>query len=359
MGYEYTKRARIFVGTVCNTRCRFCYYYLTGLKNKRPIENIKKQLDIAKKAGMEAVDFSGGEPTIIPEIFELVKYAKNKGFKIIGIVTNGLRMADKKFVEDIINTGLNDILFSVHGNSKEEHNWLTQVDGSFEKLMLAIKNVQDIGIPFRINTTVTKVNYKSLTEHAKLFVKLKPIQTNFILFNDWETADKISEHFCIKYSDASPYIKKAIDIMKEKIKYINVRYIPFCFMKGYEEHVCDYPQKIYDPFEWSQRILAKLDSKGIIHPLKYYSYLLYGFTKFHPPLKSNLIELAEDTAVAMRRGTYTKPEKCKKCKYYELCDGLEPSYVKINGIDELKPEIGEKIHDPLYFRKNFYKGIIS
>jgi len=352
---EYTKRARIFTGTGCNTRCRFCYYYLTGLRDFWSKETIKREMDIAKKSGMNAIDFSGGEPTIHPNFLELVEYAKSRGFKTICTLTNGLRMSDEKFVKKVVDAGINDVLFSLHGSCAEEHNYITQVSTSFDKILEAINNIKDYNINFRINCTITKINYKNLIRHAELYNKLEPMQVNFILFNDFELADELTNQFAVKYSEVEPYIKKAIDLMEGSIRYINVRYIPFCFMEGYEKHVTDYPQKIFDPFEWSQRLLIRLPASRITPFWKYIGYLVYGFIKTRPKPKLSR-EFLEDICVRMRLRDYVKSEKCKECKYDYICQGLEKSYAKVFGLSELTPISGEKIKEPLYFRRNFYNG---
>ncbi len=353
MSDTYTKRARIFTGMGCNARCRFCYYYLAELKGFWPKEVIMKEMDIAWKAGMKAIDFSGGEPTIHPDFIELIKYAKSKGFKTICTLTNGLRMADENFVKEMVENGINDVLFSIHGHNSQEHDYITQVPGSFEKIIRSVENLKKYSIPFRINCTVTNINYRNLEKHAKLYNKLEPRQVNFILFNDFELADQLANQFSVKYSIASSYIKKAVDILKGRVPYINLRYIPFCFMRGYEKYICHYPQKIFDPFEWSQRMLIKLTAKKVTPTWKYLGYFFYGFLKSHPKIKLSK-DYLEDICVSMRIRSYFKSEKCKKCKFNKICPGLEKSYFKIFGDSELKPADGEKIIDPLYFRKDFY-----
>ena len=351
---KYVKRIRIFTGMLCNAKCRFCYY--TGLVQNRTTENIKKQMDYARKHGMEHIDFSGGEPTMRKDFIELIEYAKKKGFKTVCTLTNGLRFWDMSYLKECVNAGLNEILFSVHGYDEKNHDWLTQVPGSHKKLINSMKNANKLGLTIRTNTTVTKSNYKFLERNAKIFVKFKPIQSNFILFNDWDCAEKVAGDFSIKYSEAAPYIKKAIDILKDHVKYINVRYIPFCFMNGYEEYVCDYKQKIYDPYEWSQKLLSRfgdpLDTKNA---LKHYGYIFAGTAKFGPSTKLNPKEYVEDIFIKYRRSTYKKPKEiCKKCRFYHICDGVESSYAKIIGTGELKSQNGKIIKDPMHFRKNIY-----
>lgn len=352
---DYTKRTRIFTGAGCNVKCRFCYYYLNKCHSFWPKEKIKQQLRIAKSSGMKAVDFSGGEPTIHPDFIELVSYAKSLGFETICTLTNGLKMIDKIFVKKMIAAGINDVLFSVHGHNSKEHDYITQVKGSFDKIITSINNLKDFKIPFRINCTVSKINYKNLEKHAKLYKKLKPLQVNFILFNDFETASQLSEKFSVSYSKAAFYIKKAIKILENNVKFINVRYIPFCFMKGYEKHVTDYSQKIYDPFEWSQRLLIRFTAKDLVPFWKYSLYLIYSLLKTRPRIKFNK-DWIEDACVKMRLLDYIKSSECKNCSYDKICQGLEKTYKKIFGLGELKSVKGKKIVNPLLFREDFYKG---
>ncbi len=348
----YTQRARIFTGTICNARCEFCYYVRSGLKERRTTANIKRQIDIAHRAGMTALDFSGGEPTLIPEITDLIHYARQLGFKTVCIVTNGQKLANKEFCMRLIDAGLNDILFSIHAATAPAYERLTHT--SFDKLMRGITHIVDSEIAFRVNCTVTKANYRELAQLARLYVQLHPLQANLIMFNDWETADTVATRFAAWGADVAPYIQEAIDIMRGYVKYINVRYIPFCFMRGYERYVCNYPQKIHDPFEWSQRLLARLNAQRILPLAAYYAYLGYEMLRQHPRPKANLAEYAEDICVQLRRATYIKPPPCHSCQYDLICDGLHQSTAKLPRAAELTAIAGAKISAPLHFRHGFY-----
>src|SRR5260370_31679807 len=59
--------------------------------------------DVVRSAGTpEVVQFSGGEPTIHPQIIDFVKAAKARGIRFVMINTNGKRIAlDDKFVEQL------------------------------------------------------------------------------------------------------------------------------------------------------------------------------------------------------------------------------------------------------------------
>ena len=336
----------------CNIRCQFCYYGNCLSQPNPPNEWVKAQLIYARRHGIKDVDFSGGEPTLRGDLSELVSYARESGFRKICVITNGLIMSNESYAQGLIKSGLNDVLFSIHGHCPEIHDYLTQIPGSFQRLLKATQNVKKEGINFRTNTVVTKANYKNLPQLAELLLILKPKAVNFIKFNPWCFATTKVNEMATKYSEIAPYLKKAISVLDPSIKKVTVRYIPFCFMQGYEQHVCDIRQLRYDSDEWVPRIRDTLES-GFV---KHWRNIVGGLILCHPfeRLRSfKLSELFDETIVKLVQRGYIKRKNCKKCKYFLLCDGFEKSYVDIYGPGELSPARGEQIKDPMFFRRNY------
>ena len=50
---------------------------------------------------------------------------------------------------------------------------------------------------------------------------------------------------------------------------------------------------------------------------------------------------------------YTKPQQCKWCKYYLVCDGIDKPYPAIYGASEIIPVEGEKIKDFMFARGKY------
>jgi MoaA/NifB/PqqE/SkfB family radical SAM enzyme len=68
---ELTKRSRLFTGYGCNIRCKFCFY---KDKKHKDIKNlIYQQLSEGRRYGIQDWDISGGEPSILPYWFDLLK----------------------------------------------------------------------------------------------------------------------------------------------------------------------------------------------------------------------------------------------------------------------------------------------
>jgi MoaA/NifB/PqqE/SkfB family radical SAM enzyme len=316
-------------------------------------EKIKSLLKIASERGIMDIDFSGGEPTIKPDFPELISYAKKLGFRNICVITNGIMMANKEYTQQLVDAGLNEVLFSIHGHNKKLHDYLTQVPGSFDRLMKSIKNIKRLGVRFRTNTTVTEPNYKYLIQFARLFLKLKPSAVNFILFNPFYSSVGQEVEMTCKFSECSPYIKKAIDILDPHIKKITVRCIPFCFMKDYEKYISDAYQNKYDCDEWLPRVQAIVEEVNI---LRHGTWGLFDSFLNNIFGYSNLkINNFLDSMVIWNsvRSFYTKPNECNGCKYEKICEGLKKGYFRVFGSKGLKTIKGEPIKDPMHFRGNY------
>ncbi len=347
-----TKRVKIVTGLKCNIQCIFCYYQDSLKAPNRTFDEIQKDILYAKRHGITEVDFSGGEPTINPELPRLVQEAKSIGMERVGIISNGLRLADRNYTKTLKEAGLDDILFSVHGPGEKVHDAITKIPGSFSKISQALSNAYTEGINIRTNTVVNRLNYRDLCKIAAFILPFQPIQVNFITINDWCFAKHLVDKLMLSYSEMSPRLKEACDLLSPSIRTVNVRYIPFCFMKGYERFVCNHKQVKFDRFEWVPRVRARLEVQNSL--LRYIGIVTYGYLRggaiwktFRMPFQE---VLDESVVEALRHWFYKKAPSCRKCRYEKICDGVENTYAEIFGVEELSPNIGPKISDPVYFR---------
>lgn len=350
---ERTRRVKIVTGLKCNIQCVFCYYRDNLQAPNRPIAEIEKNLRFAYRHGIREVDFSGGEPTVHSDLPALISRAKNAGMERVCIISNGLRLAGAEYVRALKNAGLDEVLFSVHGSSPGIHDEITQSPGSFEKLRQGMKNAAGAGLTVRINTVVNRLNFRDLECLSNLVLSYRPIQCNFITLNDWCFAKHLIEKFMVSYTEMAPNLKMACDILAPHVPAVNVRYIPFCFMQGYEGFVCNHRQVPYDRYEWVPRIRAKIEEGT--GRMRYLGILGYGmvfggaFRKlFSHPLANTLDDCVTE---GIRRYYYVKGPRCSKCGKRELCDGVEKTYAREYGFEELVPQEIEVVSDPIAYRR--------
>lgn len=324
----YCNRAKLDTGTHCNYRCGFCYYR-SKLTEITPVETIYSRIDYLIDCGITEVDLSGGESSIHSNWFDILNYCKDRGLKI-STLSNGYKFASKEFMQASKECGLEEILFSVHGYDRESHNSLVGNRHGYDKIVQAIENAHDLGIRVRINCTVTNFNYRSLpTKFVNLVKQLRPMEVNFLTLNYWNDASKYES---IDYKKITPSIHRAIDELKDVVQYINVRYTPYCFMRGYERYVCNYYQHIYDVYDWNIAV---------------YGYNIKPSTYRNDPLAA-----LYNAAKQQRNRSYYKTADCVGCKHYYICDGIEKQITDA----QLEPELGDKITQVNFYRKDFYEA---
>lgn len=77
-------------------------------------------LDKAWAAGVPHVIFTGGEPTLRPDLLDLIAHAEKNG-QVAGLLTNGLKLADKSYLHTLLQTGLDHLLFILQ--PENEQSW--------------------------------------------------------------------------------------------------------------------------------------------------------------------------------------------------------------------------------------------
>ena len=126
---QHTCLGLIEVNSHCNLDCPICFadaqpgFSLT-------MEQVERMLDrfIELEGEPEVVQFSGGEPTIHPEILPMLRMAFEKGIGVVMLNTNGIRIAkDDRFL-----AGLADIRPTIYlqfdGFNKQTHEAMRGVD---------------------------------------------------------------------------------------------------------------------------------------------------------------------------------------------------------------------------------------
>lgn len=344
------ERGWIHTGLPCNQRCIFCSYQDSFHKGQKSLKKIRKELQDLKKLGMKDVTFSGGEVTIRKDIFKIIESAKNEGFRDILLITNGFMTDKMSFCKELISSGLTTITFSFQGYNAKTHEHISQSKGSFKKLIKSYENMKKLGLNIRFNTTICKENYKNLPGMAKLFIKLNPKVVNILTFFGYDDAADHFKEQCPKYSDMKPYLKKALDILDNKINEINVRYLPFCIIPEHAKHISGYHQKVYDPFEWNN-ITDDIRRHNKLINIYHLIRGLLSFKNKKRLIHMNWNEIKNEAMVEfIMKNSFKHESKCKSCKYYYICNGFWKSYVKSYGKKEFNPVRGKKIKSPVFFK---------
>ena len=164
----------------CNLRCKHCYS-ASGIKSEDEMDTnqAKKAIDIMARAGVTILAFSGGEPLVRKDIFELTRYASSKGM-YVAIATNGT-LITKEMAKKMKDAGIKFVQISLDGANAKTHDEFRGIKGAFEKTVKGIKNCVEQDFFVEVSTTATQYNYKEIPKIIELCENLKV--NWFMVFN--------------------------------------------------------------------------------------------------------------------------------------------------------------------------------
>lgn len=150
----------IDVTTHCNLDCITCYYMDSSgnhpdfCNSHISIELFEKAMKQAALAGFQEIYILGGEPTVHPDILDLLKCARVFNFNQVLLVTNGIRLSDMKFCREIAAVGA-DIAVQRHviGNGELQQQIQDKIVGKKGTLALvnqAFSNIESVFAPERV-----------------------------------------------------------------------------------------------------------------------------------------------------------------------------------------------------------------
>ncbi len=131
-----------------------------------PVKKVTRLLDTeewgmiltkAWEAGIPHVVFTGGEPTLRPDLIELIRKAEEIG-QVTGLITDGLRLTEKEYLHEILQSGLDHIMVILEPKN----------DQSYE----AIKDVITEDIYVTVHLTISKANVEQVPQILKKLQKL-------------------------------------------------------------------------------------------------------------------------------------------------------------------------------------------
>jgi radical SAM protein with 4Fe4S-binding SPASM domain len=149
----------------CQNRCFFCYASSPDRGRTVPemtATEVKTVLDkIVDQARVPTVSFTGGEPTLRPELPALIAYARSRGLRT-NLITNGIRCADEEYVALLAEAGLSSAQVSVEAADATTHDTVVDHPGAFVRTIQGVHNLKLAGIHTHTNTTINARNRHAL-----------------------------------------------------------------------------------------------------------------------------------------------------------------------------------------------------
>jgi len=141
----------------CNNDCAHCYNARERDFPELDTEQWKQILDRLWSLGVPHIVFTGGEATLRRDLPELIAHAEANG-QITGLNTNARRLADEKYVQKLVEAGLDHVQITVESCDEEIHDRMMRAKGAFRQTIQGLKNVLATRLYVMTNTTMLRTN---------------------------------------------------------------------------------------------------------------------------------------------------------------------------------------------------------
>jgi radical SAM protein with 4Fe4S-binding SPASM domain len=159
----------------CNLSCAFCYAGCgaPGAADDRAgsaemsDQEVCRILEVIRRdARCPSVSFTGGEPTMRPDLPQLVRHAKGLGLAV-NLISNG-QLIDDRLADELAAAGLDSAQLSLEGPDAACHDGLVGRAGAFARLWEAVERLRSRGVRVHTNTTVNRRNLARLEDVVAL-----------------------------------------------------------------------------------------------------------------------------------------------------------------------------------------------
>ncbi len=141
----------------CNNDCAHCYNARERNFPELTTEQWFKIIDQLWALGVPHLVFTGGEATLRNDLPELIHHAESNG-QITGLNTNARRLMDEKYVQKLIDTGLDHVQITVESCNEQVHDGMMRAKGAFKQTIAGLKNVLQSNLYVMTNTTMLHTN---------------------------------------------------------------------------------------------------------------------------------------------------------------------------------------------------------
>jgi radical SAM protein with 4Fe4S-binding SPASM domain len=153
----------------CNFKCIHCYQYPPSQAELKT-EEVKDIIAQLADMGCLYLSFTGGEPLLRDDFWEIAAYAREKTFALT-LQTNGFLLTPES-INKIKELNFLDVDLSLLGARPETHDAITGRPGSFKKVVRAIKLLRERKVTTNVKATLMRQNFSQFKEIKALVENL-------------------------------------------------------------------------------------------------------------------------------------------------------------------------------------------
>jgi heme d1 biosynthesis radical SAM protein NirJ len=315
----------------CNLTCKHCYSISADIdfKGELSTDEVYTVMDDLKDFKVPVLILSGGEPLLRPDIFDISRRAKDKGF-YVGLSTNGT-LIDEANIDAIAAIGYDYVGISIDG-TRETHDLFRRKQGAYEASLHGIRLCRDRGIKVGLRFTMTQDNDAELPDMLQLMAdesidKFYFSHLNYAGRGNRNRAD--DAHFNSTRRAMDLLFETALDHARQgndkEFVTGNNDADGVYLLRWVRQHYPDSAEHIEAKLrQWGGNSsgvnISNIDNLGNVHPDTFWWHYNLGNVRERP-----FSAIWEDTSDPIMAGLKASPRqikgRCGECNYFDICGG--------------------------------------
>jgi AdoMet-dependent heme synthase len=351
LNYDETPFLAIWeVTQSCDLACKHCRAAAQPIAHPDELSNAEGKALIDQIADMHIpiFVFTGGDPMKRKDVFELIRYAADKGVQV-ALTPSATPLLTREAIFKLKEAGLVRLGISLDGSTPEIHDNFRGLPGAWARTIQAVEWANEAGIPIQVHTTISRHNADDLDDLCNLFEKLAIVMWNVFFLvpvgrgqlNDLLSGDEFEKvfgkiyelshrvSFQIKTTEAMHYRRYLLQNNLEERKMGHGH--PHAAKHEYEPGAPKADAKTRT-MGWATRRVN--DGKGFMFISHVGNVYPSGFLPIHAGniRETPLADIYRNAPIFKSLRDTSKLEgKCGACEYKEICGGSRARAYAVTG----------------------------
>jgi len=319
------------VTKACNLRCIHCYATADNkpAENELTTEEGFRLLEDLAQFGCPVVLFSGGEPLVRPDIFDLIAYAVRLGLRAV-LSTNGT-LIDHALAKELKKFGLSYVGISLDGIG-EVHDRFRVSKGCFEKVIQAIENCQRESLKVGLRFTINKFNAEEIPKVFDFVDEMKIPRICFYHLVYAGRGTKLME-YDLSHEETRKWVDYIIDRTKElhdkghKVEVLTVDNHadgPYLYLRmkreGNPRAEEVYQLLLMNGGNNSGVGIGCVSWDGEVHADQFWRHYSFGNVRKRP-FREIWMDTSDPLMAKLKEKKKHVKGRCAKCRFLEVCGG--------------------------------------
>jgi len=317
----------------CNQECIFCKTSREANNFASPdmVPHLLRRL--ASKA--ESVTLSGGEPCLDPGLESHIRAAREAGFSLIEVQTNGMLMEDRAYVDRLRRAGMTNVLVSFHSHIPGVSDAITRCPGGHASTLRCLDRLMRTDLYVTICHVLCSLNVRHVPDYVEFLKRRFSYRLNSLLFTLAIPTYRVRQDpgLMPRLSDLAGFLKQGLDMC-------HPRRVPVRL------------PRIADAIDRAEELVPPGIASGLLHgaagaarrmltqgPIRASVIarcgiplcLMEGYEHFHD-------DYWAEGSWAEVHDLY-RPRACGGCRWESRCAGIWRLYAERYGEDEIRPVV--------------------